>query len=116
MGTGLNSVPKSAVFMLPSAVCTPFHCSYALGMIMWCLLTGRAQAWMDASGKVRGTQASLGLRVLRGERPECGSALRDDAPAALVSLMEQCWAQDPAVRPTAAGVAASLEMLMQSPR
>lgn len=79
-------------------------CRYAFAMLLWCLLSGRVSAWLDDSGKLPGMVA-LSDRVRRGERPECGPALRADVPAAVVTLMQSAWAQKPASRPSAAEAA-----------
>ena len=72
-------------------------------MTLWCLFSGRAHPWADAVGRLPG-MAALVLRVARGERPDL-AALAADAPPGLRSLIERCWASDPAARPTAAAVA-----------
>lgn len=43
-------------------------------------------------------------RVLKGERPDL-AALRPDTPAAVRVLIERCWAQGAAERPTARAIA-----------
>ena len=84
-------------------------------MVLWCLLTGREHAWMDAAGRIPGI-GSLVTRVLRGQRPECDvSTLRDDAPSLAVALMQRAWAQDPAARPTAMEVVEVFAGLLMRP-
>lgn len=51
-------------------------------------------------------------RTIAGERPD-RSILRPDAPPALVALLEQLWAQDPAARPTAAEVVVALTEILR---
>ena len=78
-------------------------CSFALGMVLWCLSAGRTHPWADAAGRLPGMVALVD-RIRRGERPDL-AALAPDAPPALRALIERCWASDPAARPTAAAIA-----------
>ena len=88
----------------PAIVPLPFlACSFALGMLLWCLFAGRTHPWADAAGRLPGI-AALTLRVTRGDRPDL-AALPADAPPGLRALIERCWAGDPSARPTAAAVA-----------
>ena len=81
----------------------PVVCSFALGMVLWCLSAGRTHPWVDAAGRLPG-EGALVLKVTRGERPDL-AALDADAPPGLRALIERCWAADPAARPTAIAVA-----------
>ena len=83
-------------------------------MILWCLLTGRVNAWVDASGRLP-VAGTLVMRILKGERPDCDAAtLRSDAPPAVVALMKRAWAQKPAARPSAAAVAGGIAAALAS--
>ena len=73
-------------------------CSYALGMVLFALFSGIAHPW-DTPGRVHDWNA-LVPRLLGGTRPDLTTLLAD-APAALSSLIERCWANDPFARPTA---------------
>ena len=87
-----------------SCDCFPtLACSYALGMVLWCLSAGRTHAWADEAGRLP-AMGVLVARVLSGKRPDL-AVLAPDAPPALRALIERCWAGDPAARPTAAAVA-----------
>ena len=81
----------------------PVVCSFALGMVLWCLSAGRTHPWVDAAGRLPG-EGALVLKVTRGERPDL-AALDADAPPGLRGLIERCWAADPAARPTAVAIA-----------
>ena len=45
-------------------------------------------------------------------RPDL-AALRPDTPSYVISLMRQCWAQDPSRRPSAMEVATALDALLE---
>ena len=79
-------------------------------MVLWCLLTGRVHAWDGANGRMYGWHR---LRVINEDaRPDCStSAIRADAPPALVALMKHAWAKNPATRPSAADAANTLATL-----
>ena len=73
---------------------------YAFSMILWCLLTGRHEAWIARNGE-HPHDLYVVQRVQQGERPPCRNDLRRDAPAPLVQLMTHAWAQRPGDRPRA---------------
>ena len=63
---------------------------YAYGMIVFEVLTGE-NPWRGIN------QMQIGMQVLvKKVRPPAPP----DAPPDLAALMERCWAQDPAARPT----------------
>ena len=72
-------------------------------MCLWAFYAGRLHAWTDAAGRVPQLGALI-PRVLRGERPDL-AALRPDTPVAVRELVERCWAQAAAKRPTARAIA-----------
>lgn len=74
---------------------------------MWCLFSGRRQAWEDDGGRVPEYGAII-ARVLSGERPDLAT-LRADTPAAAVALIQRCWAHDPATRPQAVAISREIE-------
>ena len=88
-------------------------CSFALGMVLWCLSAGRTHPWADAAGRLPGA-GPLIARVLRGERPDL-AALRPDTAPGLRALIERCWAADPAARPTAPAIAKETASWLQAP-
>ena len=66
---------------------------YAFGVIVWETLTKRVP-W---DGK---TPPQISVKVVRGERPAPVPNRATVAPPALLDLMQRCWHQDPAQRPT----------------
>lgn len=82
-------------------------CSYAFGLVLWCILSGRTHAWANSKGTIPNSVAVI-ADVLHGDRPDV-TAVRHDAPRAAITLMQQAWAQLPALRPTAFAVAQMLE-------
>ena len=72
-------------------------------MCLWAFYAERTHAWADAAGKVAG-RGALTLKVSRGERPDL-AALRPDTPPAVCALIERCWIQAAAERPTARAIA-----------
>ena len=76
--------------------------SYGFGLCLWAFYAGRSHAWADAAGRVP-QLGPLIPRVLKGERPDL-AALRADTPAAVRALIERCWAQAAAERPTARAI------------
>lgn len=86
--------------------CPGRPCSYAYGLLLWCLFSGRRNAWVGPTGALPTDQGLMGVLsgVLRGERPPL-SALREGTPQAIVALITRCWAHDPADRPSALEVA-----------
>lgn len=100
---GLLPYPSRAFLPPPCRLCM---CSYAFALLLWCLLTGRTNAWADASGRLPNS-GTLVTAVQRGERPSL-ALLRPDVPPAVVALMKRAWAQKPHARPTAAEAAVAL--------
>ena len=77
---------------------------YAFGVIVFEVVTGLVP-W-------RGKSASqVTLKVCKGLRPRVPSDAVFDPPE-LKALMERCWAQDPAARPTFAAVAEELGAML----
>lgn len=83
---------------------------YAFGLIVWCLFSGRVDAWADEAGRLP-SRVTLIRSVSAGLRPDL-SALRDDTPGELAPLIRRCWAEDAPVRPRAKEVADELEALL----
>lgn len=82
-------------------------------MVLWCLLTGRSEAWAGETGLLPAVGA-LAIRVMTNVRPECEGALRPDAPGPAVDLMMRAWAPDPRCRPSATEAAAILAGLLDA--
>lgn len=76
------------------------------------MLTGRANAWADASGRLPNAAILLD-HVRKTTRPDA-AALRPDAPQVVVSLMKRGWAQKPQSRPSAAEAASVLAGCLQT--
>ena len=93
----------------PESECLPLciACSYAFGLVLWCILSGRTHAWANSKGTIPNSVAVI-ADVLHGDRPDL-TAVRHDAPRAAIKLMQQAWAQLPALRPSALSVAQMLE-------
>lgn len=89
--------------------------SYAYGLVLWCLFSGREIPFADDAGVVRLGVVSLARHVIDGGRPDVG-ALRRDTPIAIRNLIECCWAHDPAKRPTAFDIARELKKLLPEVR
>lgn len=69
---------------------------FSFGMVLWELLTGRIP-WRDRSCNFAHQILQL---VLAGERPQASEKELADAPREFISLMKQCWDNDPQARPT----------------
>lgn len=87
-----------------------FYCRYAFGLLVWCLLSGRSNAWSDENGRLP-SEEDVRRRVLEGLRPDV-DAIRRDAPAQLITLLHRCWAQQPSQRPHALDVTKELDILL----
>jgi hypothetical protein len=72
---------------------------YALGVLLWRIFHPRTDHGLGA------TAMQVGLNVLRGRRPPIDAQA---APAAVCALTAECWAHDPAARPSMADVAGRL--------
>lgn len=86
---------------------------YAFGLVLWCLFSARLHPWEDDNSQVPDLVSILG-RVRDGDRPSLAS-LRPDTPPAVVALMQRCWAQDPAARPTALIIARETDAWLVDP-
>ena len=109
-GSGRSPSPLCSFSLAwPTTASLPLVCSYALGMVLWALASDRAHPWTDAAGRLPGIARLVGS-VARGERPDLG-ALRADTLSLprLRGLIERCWAQDAAARPTAPSIARETE-------
>ena len=98
------------IYRIQCIYCIPSY-RYAYGLILWCLFSGRQNAWMDDAGKIP-SPAVIILRISRGERPSV-EALRPDTPSAVRALIVRCWSQSPADRPSALEVAKQTATLLQ---
>ena len=70
---------------------------YAFGVMVWEMLH-RKPPWLLDDGHHMPPFLIQSL-VRQGERPQIAADVREQNPH-LVQIMENCWAQDPAVRPT----------------
>ncbi|CAN6584209.1 unnamed protein product [Malus baccata var. baccata] len=78
---------------------------YSFGVILWELVT-MEQPWNGLSpAQVVGAVAFQNRRL----------AIPANTPPVLASLMESCWADDPAQRPSFASIVESLKRLLKSP-
>ncbi|KAI6687889.1 hypothetical protein NL676_024717 [Syzygium grande] len=78
---------------------------YSFGVILWELVTMQ-QPWSGLSpAQVVGAVAFQNRRL----------AIPQNTSSALASLMESCWADDPAQRPSFASIVNSLKKLLKSP-
>jgi hypothetical protein len=68
-------------------------------MLLWCLFSGRVQAWEDNNGHLPNA-AVLIDNVREGKRPDM-NALRSDTPPGVKSLICAAWAPKPEDRPNA---------------
>lgn len=83
--------------------------SYAYGLVLWCLFSGRSHPWQDAAGgNIFVDVFTLGTHIKEGNRPDL-TALRLDTPPTVSALIQRCWAHDPAARPTALAIACETE-------
>lgn len=78
----------------------------ALGIIMW-EVCAQALPYRDLPN-LRNPAVQVPGLVVAGKRPTM-EALPGDIPATLKQLMQDCWAGDPASRPTASAVLARLQ-------
>ena len=87
---------------------------YAFGVVMWELITwelpwGEINTWAVVGSVQQGLRPALpAAGTARGVAPG------DPTYASYVELMQRCWAQDPAARPTFAEVAQTLRRLQGS--
>ncbi|KAL2520748.1 Protein kinase superfamily protein [Forsythia ovata] len=79
---------------------------YSFGVILWELLTMQ-QPW-DGLSPVQ-VVGAVAFQNRRLEIPQCTSPM-------LASLMESCWAEDPARRPSFASIVETLKNLLKSPQ
>lgn len=81
-------------------------CSYAYGLVLWCLFSGRKAPFADAAGNltISAVPVDVCRHVMGGGRPDI-RALRPGTPVVVAALIQRCWARDPAARPTAREIA-----------
>jgi len=85
---------------------------YSLAIIYWELLTADLP-WHDDHARPY-TRAQIMMRVvIRGERPPLPTTDRNEACAALRSIVQQAWAQLPEQRPTATHLREELRIELQ---
>ena len=71
---------------------------YAMGLMLWEMLAGKL-VWRNADGSPLQVTQLFGMYV-KNERPPL-DALSPGLDPAVIALMQDCWANDPAQRPTA---------------
>lgn len=71
--------------------------SYAFGIVLWEMLKGR-QAYQGL------TSSQIMTLVTQGDRPEIPA----HCPGPVASMIQDCWQQDPAFRPTFASLVSRL--------
>jgi serine/threonine protein kinase len=71
---------------------------YAVGLIFWEMLTGKP-VWHNSDGSPF-QPSQLAAKYIRSERPPLDE-LPPGLDPAVIALMQDCWAEDPAQRPTA---------------
>lgn len=97
MGTLLYCAPEILLDAAPSHRPTDI---YAMGMMLWEMLAGKL-VWCNADGdQLPITGAQLWSKYKSNERPPL-DALPPEVDSAVIALMQDCWANDPAQRPTA---------------
>jgi serine/threonine protein kinase len=97
MGTLLYCAPEILLEAAPSHRPTDI---YAMGMMLWEMLSGKL-VWRNADGdQLPITGPQLFSKYMKNERPPL-DALPPGIDPAVIVLMQDCWAQDPAQRPTA---------------
>ncbi|KAG2484644.1 hypothetical protein HYH03_016597 [Edaphochlamys debaryana] len=102
LGTLTHQAPE--IFLQGAAVDASVDI-YAYGILMWELLTGRAPYQAYAANSFLDVPYKV---VLEGLRP----ALPADAPLDYRALAQDCWASQPAQRPTAAALVARVQRLL----
>jgi serine/threonine protein kinase len=105
-GGGGSSSPQAAVYKPPSDV-------YALGMCLYALTTGK-EPWAALSQKYpQAAYMKVAQKVVQKEdRPPLKPA--DEAYPFIEEQLRECWAQDPAERPSTAALLKRFEALLQS--
>ncbi|KAI1311270.1 hypothetical protein EDD11_003516 [Mortierella claussenii] len=100
----------AAVFLAPEVLASNSYSSrsevYALGMIMFELLTGRVAFEKDLS------QPGLSTRIMFGRQDEIPANLKASPGPAYEALIKDCWKLNPAERPHLSGLKSRLEQLM----
>jgi hypothetical protein len=104
---------RAAPEVLQGCGATPASDVYSFGVVLWELLTWE-EPWGHLGG---GGGAEVAARVAAGGRPAVpppGAAPGGEAlacHAAYAGLVQRCWAQAPAARPTAGGIVRELRAL-----
>lgn len=87
---------------------------YSYGLVLWCLLSGSRYPYEVETGAELPDLASIFTRVRAGHRPDL-AALRPDTPCVITALIQRCWAQDPAARPTALDITREFDRWFAAP-
>jgi serine/threonine protein kinase len=105
-----NGLVGTAAWMAPEAargMYGPPMDVFSFGMVMYELLTCKFP-WADSGYDFN---HQILKAVMRGERPPMITVDREGAPSGFVDMMEACWRQDMAQRPSFTGVRAMLEQV-----
>ncbi len=86
---------------------------FALGVIIFELVSRTLLLFSETPAKSPADAERYAARVAGGYRPSRPRSLSDNA---LWALIQDCWAQDPAARPSAAAVAFRLQQLVDAAR
>ena len=80
--------------MLAGEAKDPAACdSYAMGMLIWSMLSADRHPY---AGSLEKNRFTMMVKIMKGLRPQ----LDPDWPAALRTMMESCWAESAQDRPT----------------
>ena len=94
-GSTLYCAPEMLLNGEPSHRATDI---YAMGLICWEMLTGKL-VWHDVNGRPFQPSQLIAMYNIR-QRPSLDE-LPPELDPAVIALMQDCWAEDPAQRPTA---------------
>ncbi|KAF9928401.1 hypothetical protein FBU30_002399 [Linnemannia zychae] len=104
----------AAVFLAPEVLASNQYSSqsevYALGMVMFELLTGRVAFHKDLD------QPGLSNRIMFGRKDEIPANIKGSPGADYEALIKDCWELDPVKRPHLSQVKSRLEQLMNECR